>query len=128
MNNGRNDKSELLGFEKTPINYFFLGMCIFPFLLFVWDALIIVKHPFIFSLLNSVIIFCGAVGILLYVNRRWISGILGIVGQLVLYAFTRFFYRMNLIKDLYFWIFVALLIYFIVNYLTKKNQRRSGIR
>ena len=98
MNEEKSNRSHLLGFEKTTLNYFLLGICIFPIFLFIWDAFIIVKHPFIFTLLNSTGVFCGAVGILLYVNGRLISGIIGIIGQLALYVFIRLFYRMNLLK------------------------------
>ena len=123
MVNKERSSSKLFGLPKSTLNYFLIGMCLFPLLLFVWDAIIVREHSFAFAILNSIGIFSGAIGILLYVNGRKIGGILGVVGQLILFALTRYYFKMNLLKNLYFWIFIALLIFFIFHTLIQKAQR-----
>lgn len=110
-------KGKILGFERNTLNSAGLLVAGIIVALFLWRTFVVHKGPVIYYLAECIGSVIAILGIMLYLDRRSILGILLVFVHVAQIAVTRLFYSMSIVGSVYFWIFVAVLLSFVIIFL-----------
>jgi hypothetical protein len=113
---------------RSYLNYFLIGYCAFAVATFLWSVVVVRNEPFLFYSIESVGFLCGGGGILLYLNGWRIPGLIAIAGQIAAFVYNHTAFRKSLVKNLFFWLFLCILMGCIVDFIIQLNSRRSGTK
>ena len=109
---GKQDK--FFGLSKSNLNYLLLGLCAYPIVLFLWN-IVIKRQRMLYSFFNSIDMFIGFIGILLYFNKKRILGIICVIMQITIFVLFSITLGRDFVKNLYFWISSSVLVYFLLD-------------
>ncbi len=110
-------------FLNKALNAFLLFVCVFPIGLFIY-RFFRKSVPILYNTVSSSILLVGGLGLLFIYNGRRIIGILLVFLNLIAFCVKGILYKQNIFGTFYFWAFLFVLVYFIVDELRGKASSK----